>query len=334
MSFYYSERDRYSPSGKERAPREKNIYGRVRELFNFDGVSKMILGVGDCRTGTTAWLAAMARANFPAYYQIGKGGMRCMLKNMEEDTDKWVPDKVNFGEKGSIVVAKETIGPQNITECTFNPVKAYSYSDYDKKGLDPNQLHVVFFVRNPVSTLQSWHNVFGEGAKKSGVKPIDSEQLIYNYMLSAQTELQIYDQLNQQNIPHTVFAQELLQAPEGINQAYHSAQILKTISDRAGAPISDKQALFAVSDWQKQGAEYLKKKIYFPNEPNYNYEGGIYPTLASEGYGYLHRSVSQDSLTPLHLSGFQSAELIDSYNDLLDKSAQDLGINDYDHLYL
>lgn len=338
MAFSYTE-GRFYPhkrtNGKEGIfPEKKNIYGQVRDLFNFEGVDKMILGVGDCRTGTTAWLAAMARAGFPAYYQVGKGGMRCLLKNMSDNENNWIPDSVHFGEKGRTVVAKETIGPQNNIECTFNPVKAYSYSDYDKKGLSPDQLHVVFFVRNPVSTLQSWHNIFGDGARKTGAKPLDPDVLVSNYMLAARTELTIYDQLLQNNIPHTVFAQELLQAPAGVSQAIHSKNILRTITDRAGTPITDKQALFAVTNWKKQGVEYLEKRIFFPNEPNYNYEGGIYPTLASEGYGYFHQNVSQANLSPFDLTSFQSAELIDSYNDLLERSAQDLGVEQIDHLYL
>lgn len=336
MSYAYTEG--YRPFNPEQDKSEKNIYGKVRDLLHFDEVDKMILGVGDCRTGTTAWLAAAVRAGFPGYYQAGKGGMRCILKNIQEGNNpnkRWVPDNIYFGQHGRTVVAKETIGPQNPTECSFNPVKAYSYSNYDKKGLDPSQLHIVFFLRNPVSTFLSWEKVFSkEVSKKSHVKPLDLGTLKSNFTLAARTEMDIYKQLVEENRSFTVFAQELLQAPPGVDQAVHSAQVLQTIFDRAGAPISDNQAMFAVSNWREQGPDWLKDRIFFPNEPDYNYEGGIYPTLNSEGYGYIHRDTSLRALNAFDLSYFESADLIDFYNDHLHESAEHLGIKEFEHLYL
>ena len=318
----------FSPNG-ENSVRERSplIYGgRIREHLHLEGVDKMILGVGDCRTGTTAWLAAASRIGFPAYYQPGKAAMRCMMQEGYE------PEDIYFAQPGKpIVVAKETIGPQNIEECTLNPVRTYKYDNYDNRGLNPSQLHVVFFIRNPVAILRSWHKIFGPG---SSVSPMDLSQLIHNFVHSAQKEREIYSELVMQEIPHTVFAQELLEPPEGIDQATHSARVMQTIFERAGITVSDEAALFAVSDWQKEGVENLKARIKFPREPHYNYEGGIYPTLASKGYQFVPQQVSLDDLTDDERSVFQTTDLIGFYNDLLPVSAQHLLVERYDHLSL
>lgn len=335
MSIFFSHLER--PYAKESLPKEKDIYGRIREYLHVDGVDKMILGIGDCRTGTTAWLAAASRAGFPAYYQPAKAALRCL--KTEKNGPPTTPEHIYFGEKGNIVVVKETIGPQNHTESTLDPVKSYTHNKFDNKGLDPSQLHVVFFVRNPVSVLQSWHRIFGEGVDESrGLHAMHPDVVDANYVTAAQTEISIYEDLVNKNISHTVFAQELLTPPSWMNPAdynNHYASILSTIFDRAGTPITPEQAMFAVSGWNVQGPQYLMDRITFPREPVYNFEGGISPTLESHGYQHVTKNATLADITNDDIRDtFETAQLTLYYNELLKVSAEHLDVPEHERFYL
>lgn len=334
MFLSYLEQSKY----REGQPKEKDIYGRIREYLHVDGVDKMILGVGDCRTGTTAWLAAAARAGFPAYYQPAKAALRCI--KTEKNGERLTPQHIHFGEKSNIVVAKETIGPQNHTESTLDPVKSYTFNHFDNKGLNTNQLHVVFFVRNPVAILQSWHRIFGGGVVNKGLNAMHPDVVDANFVTAAQTEMGIYEELHNKNIPHTVFAQELLTPPEWMKKEdhhIHYERILSKIFNRAGAPITDEQAYFAVNNWQQEGSQYLLDRITFPTEPVYNFEGGISPTLESPGYRHVANNATLADITNDDLRDtFQTAELTLFYNELLQISAKHLDVDasDYERFYL
>ncbi len=339
MSIY---REQFMDQERRRQAKETNVYGEVRQHLHFDGVDRMILGIGDCRTGTTAWLAAAARAGFPAYYQIGKGALRC-IQNTEIDLNSgdklYVPEHVSFGQRGNVVVAKETIGPQNSTECTYNALRSYLHNDYDNKGLDPSQLHVVFFARNPVATYHSWKQAIGEG---SPIHPMDSKTMEGHFLLAALTEKAILKQLREDNISHTVFAQELLVPPPGVSQADHSAYILSTIFDQAGAPLATDQAMHAVTNCQEgantinqyPGLTFFKNNIKFAHEPPYNWDGAIAPTLKGDSYKAMPQQVSLNSLNDSERRFFQTTEIFDTYYyDLLPQSIDQLGLEEFETFY-
>lgn len=329
MAIPWAEQSRYTRQEGKSTPKETGtIYDEIRKHLHFKGVEKLMLGVGDCRTGTTAWLAAASRIDFPAYYQPAKAIMRCLMADQE-------PEDIYFTKKRrKIVVAKETIGPHNPIECTLNPLDLYlsdgKSHNGDNRGLSPEQLHVVFFLRNPVAILKSWQKAFSEDNK---VNPIDPKTLLSNFVLAARTEMLIYKQLQEQEISHTVYVQELLQDLDGRGD-FHEPYILQRIFSNAGIPLSPTQAVYATTGWQEQGAPGLKKRIKFPYEPPYNAEGTTDRILNSTRYQFVGQPATLADMTSYELTAFQSAGLIKFYNQLLPVSADHLGVYNFSHLSL
>lgn len=334
MAIYFKKEG--TPRNGSEFPQRETLYGKIRKHLNFDGVDQMVLGIGDCRTGTTAWLAASRRLKFPVFYQPAKAILRCIVANEQ-------PEEVVFGmnqgkngfvskeqldepdEPKKIVVAKDTIGPHNPIECTLNPLDAYLYSAQDNRGLPQEKLFVNFFVRSPIRIWESWKKVFHR---------TDPDFLLANFINAAQTERGVYEQVLQLGIPHTVFAQELLQDVDGRGKN-HPAQVLKTLYSRAGILLPDNDFIHATTGWNKKGQPSEKSQIIFPKEPPYDSEG-IDTTLNSSGYFYVGPKTSgtPEDLTPHELNMFESAYLFDSYNQSLETSAEHLQVKNFEQFYI
>lgn len=107
---------------------------------------KLIVIVGPCRTGTTAFANVFAKAGITVYMQPIKSARRA-----KEAGKKIIPWKI---KEESMAVVKETLGA--ITEAEFfDPIEILLNIGYPRE-----KLVLIAMVRNPYKTLSSWREMW------------------------------------------------------------------------------------------------------------------------------------------------------------------------------
>ncbi len=150
-------------------------------------VSRVILSVSPCRSGTTVFLRVFGYAGIESHYQELKNILRWRLHGEEI---KWqVPQR-----QGDTIYLKETIGPHTEIESRFNPLDVLL-----RAGFPPEKLHVVILGRAPLSTWSSWYEWWGKEATR-----------VENFILSYTTTDQVRRQARRQGIPLTTLIYEAI----------------------------------------------------------------------------------------------------------------------------
>jgi len=150
-------------------------------------VSRVILSVSPCRSGTTVFLRVFGYAGIESHYQELKNVLRWRLHG--KDTVWQIPQR-----PGDTIYLKETIGPHTEIESRFNPLDVLL-----EAGFPPEKLHVVILGRAPSSTWSSWYEWWGEGATT-----------VENFILAYTTVERVRRQAEQQGIPLTVLVYEAI----------------------------------------------------------------------------------------------------------------------------
>lgn len=111
---------------------------------------KIYLGVGPCRSGTTAFLQVFANAGVKSWYQP--------IKTMLRDS---VKKKLNYDfelPSTDSIFIKETIGAGTKLECTLDPLRILI-----EAGVPKEKIEVIGFVRDPIAVQASWNKYVKEG---------------------------------------------------------------------------------------------------------------------------------------------------------------------------
>ncbi len=204
-------------------------------------VSRLILAVAPCRSGTTVFLRVFGAANIQSHFQPLKNILRWHLqtdaKNLPQmHAAHWHvpqdPDKTVF--------LKETLGPYVQAESLFNPLDVLL-----KAGVPSNKLHLIIMGRAPLSTWVSWDQWW---RGKTSVE---------NFVMAYEKTERIRQQALAHNIPTTVWVYEAL-------KTYTASTLIPILFKRLEIPYTDK----AIQKWDTLppfGAP--ESNIVFPKEP-------------------------------------------------------------------
>ncbi len=138
-----------------------NIANSIKIPKNFG--SKIVLGIGHCRSGSTFTMRLMGCSQVKSFHQPLKTILRWQMQNRLYN---WIVPSDNA------IYVKETIGPYTNIESSFDPIQVILRI----KGIDLDNIHLIYLVREPQQTLASWINEWA-----GVVKP---KQLIINFILS------------------------------------------------------------------------------------------------------------------------------------------------------
>nr|VFK23584.1 MAG: hypothetical protein BECKLPF1236B_GA0070989_13652 [Candidatus Kentron sp. LPFa] len=149
-----------------------------------DEVSRLILSVSPCRSGTTVMLRVFGASGIESHYQELKNVLR--WREQSDSTRCRLPQG-----RDRIVYFKETIGPYTELEALFNPLEVLL-----RAGFPPEKLQVLITGRAPLTTWASWvHHWYGK---------TDVDRFILAYRTTEQVRLQAH----RQNLPVTVLVYE------------------------------------------------------------------------------------------------------------------------------
>jgi hypothetical protein len=226
-------RNSVSCPDKKRTVSSKDVTDRI-DIVDLERVSRVILSVSPCRSGTTILLRVFGAAGIESHFQQLKNVLRWQLQGA--DVTWQVPQRPD-----ETVFLKETLGPYTEAEARFNPLEVLLGA-----GFPPQKLKVFIVGRAPLSTWASWD------AWWRGKTSVDK------FILAYKTTEQVRRQAHQQGIPVTTFVYEAL----GNNG---SETIVKNVFERLGVPYSPP---IAVKGWNKLppfGAP--GSNIVLPDEP-------------------------------------------------------------------
>nr|VFK53951.1 MAG: hypothetical protein BECKTUN1418F_GA0071002_10348 [Candidatus Kentron sp. TUN]VFK55948.1 MAG: hypothetical protein BECKTUN1418E_GA0071001_10357 [Candidatus Kentron sp. TUN]VFK61445.1 MAG: hypothetical protein BECKTUN1418D_GA0071000_11522 [Candidatus Kentron sp. TUN] len=147
-------------------------------------VSRLILSVSPCRSGTTVMLRVFGAIGIESHYQELKNVLRWQLQ--DGDAQWQLPQGRN-----EIVYLKETLGPYTELEALFNPLAVLLQA-----GFPPEKLQVLIIGRAPLTTWASWSDQW-----RGKTTP---DRFILAYRTTEQVRLQAH----QQNLPVTVLVYE------------------------------------------------------------------------------------------------------------------------------
>ena len=179
-------------------------------------VSRVILSISPCRSGTTVFLRVFGYAGIESHYQELKNLLRWRLHG--KDRTWQVPQR-----PGDTIYLKETIGPHTEIESRFNPLDVLL-----KAGFPPEKLHVVILGRAPLSTWSSWHEWWGEEATT-----------VDNFILAYTTAEQVRRQARRRRISLTILVYEAIRDND-------AETVVRSLFGRLGVPYSTA----AVSGWR------------------------------------------------------------------------------------
>ena len=195
----------------------------------------ILLAVAPCRSGTTTQLRVFAQAGMQAHYQPLKAVLRSLMHGEQREYE--IPAASNL-------FIKETIGPYTQTESEFNPVEVLLLAGYPK-----DKLHVLVEMREPLSTLASWYEMFSFNR--------DRETLFQNFMTAYRTVGQTRTRAIDQGVPVTTYVYEAQRDNE-------PAKAVSRLFADLGLPYSDS----VVRGWENLPSfGTVESGIYFPPEP-------------------------------------------------------------------
>lgn len=113
-------------------------------------VPRLLIAIAPCRTGTTAQLKVFSSIGIDSEYQPIKG-----IQRRTAYDGKTGPFIIPCEEKNKILFIKETLGPYNRGECTYNPLRVLYNSGYDE-----SKITAIFEMRDPIDTYASWVTQF------------------------------------------------------------------------------------------------------------------------------------------------------------------------------
>lgn len=112
-------------------------------------ISRVILSVSPCRSGTTALLRVFSGAGIESYFQELKNLLRWKLHGQKFH---WFFPHTEV----STIFMKETLGPFTEAEARFDPLEVLL-----KAGVPPTKLHLLTYGRDPIHTWTSWNHWWG-----------------------------------------------------------------------------------------------------------------------------------------------------------------------------
>ena len=198
-----------------------------------DRVSRIILSVSPCRSGTTILLRVFGAAGVESHFQQLKNILRWQLQG--RDVQWQIPQR-----PGDTVYLKETLGPYTDAEAQFNPLDVLLSA-----GLPREKLHIVIVGRAPLSTWASWYEWWG------------SVTSVEKFILAYDTTERIRQQGHDERIPVTTCVYEAIRdnGPE---------TVVKNLFQRLDVPYT----AIAVGGWDRLprfGAP--GSNIVLPEEP-------------------------------------------------------------------
>lgn len=197
--------------------------------------SRIFLAIAPCRSGTTTQLRVFAEAGMQAHYQPLKAVLRSLMHGEQREYE--VPAAQN-------VFIKETIGPYTQTESQFDPLEVLLLAGYPK-----DKLHVIVEMREPLSTLASWYEMFSFNR--------DREALFQNFMTAYRTVAQIRARAIEQGVPTSTYVYEAQRDND-------PSKAVSRLFAGLGLPYSDR----VVKDWENLPPFGTPESgIYFPPEP-------------------------------------------------------------------
>ncbi|MEK7177927.1 MAG: hypothetical protein AAB705_03815 [Patescibacteria group bacterium] len=190
----------YEPVPKPLPDYYAEIASRTR--WNKDNPPNIVFAIGTARTGTTASLNVFKGSkaqdsegqtyDIPVAYQHFKAGLRHAMLGWKENPN-WEFQIPN----APVYYMKDTVGPYTAKESEYNPLKVFEQMGYPMDKIFP-----VFFYRDPLDSFASWID------KWSSIVP--RETLFDNFIIAANTLLEIKNEVEVKGIPHATFLYETI----------------------------------------------------------------------------------------------------------------------------
>lgn len=164
------------------------------DVGNKDKVSKLIVSISPCRSGSTALLRVFGASSINSHYQEVKNILRWRMQNQEIS---WLIPQ----EPEKSIYLKETLGPYTKAESSINILDILI-----KAGYPPEKLRLIIYGRAVLSTWTSWLQYWGDKTTL--------ENMILSYKTTEKSRLQAVDM----GISTTVIVYESLRdnSPEKI----------------------------------------------------------------------------------------------------------------------
>jgi hypothetical protein len=257
-------------------------------------VSRVILSVSPCRSGTTVMLRVFGATGIESHYQELKNVLRWRLQGGDV---KWqLPQR-----PGETVYLKETLGPYTETEALFNPLDVLL-----RAGFPPEKLQVLIVGRAPLSTWASW-DAWWHG-----------KTTIERFILAYQTTEQIRQQALQHGLPVTVWVYETIR-----NNG--AKTVVRNLFRRLGVPF----APVAVKGWRALppfGSP--DSNVVLPEEPPIFFVQNLHASIEkADKLAFFSRTKSIPNLRQTEVSGIGEAGIPKIYEVWRRACEKNLGIS-------
>ncbi len=263
--------------------------------IDFQGqIPNIILGVGPCRSGTTAMLRVFAEAGIDAWSQPIKTTLRDFLNGKPNPYVFTVPDK-------PVIFIKETLGADTREESTLNPLAVLLDA-----GVPAEKLHVLALTREPLATVDSWIRV---------IKKSSPEELVAHALQAITTTARIKQQADRLGISTNSFVYESLRD----NQP---SSVIEKLFNRLGLPFSSS----ILENWLIQPLEHHPHLHLIPQLDVYQTREDVYGKLRKSNGLTFFPPKEEEIVKQLHPDYFVSMHdngIFDVYNQLrLDCASQ------------
>jgi len=152
-----------------------------------------IFGIfGVCRSGTTAMQKLLISAGVVAYHQP----IKSTLSRGETVVDLSAGGRVSAEARRQIAI-KEAIGSYSVLACTYDALGPIADS-----VPTPEQVQTIITLKDPYNNFLSWIRMTENAPPR---KPVTTEQLLENFILSYKTLHGIFEESRRRGIKTTVF---------------------------------------------------------------------------------------------------------------------------------
>ena len=131
---------------QKRAVASHEVVTRIK-IADPQQVSRIILSVSPCRSGSTVLLRVFGATGIVAHFQEIKNILRWRMQGGEY---QWrIPQRVTE----QTLFLKETLGPYTMAESTLNPLKMLLDA-----GMPAHKIHLLLLGRSPLNSWASWRS--------------------------------------------------------------------------------------------------------------------------------------------------------------------------------
>jgi len=225
-----------------------------------DEDKKLLLCVSPCRSGSTAILHVFGAAGISSYYQP----LKTMLRWRSVGQEKYW----HLPKNESLIYIKETIGPYNHIESSFNPLNMLI-----EAGVKPSNIKLLILGREPKQAWNSWEYIWGSKTNKNLF--VDSYKTVEKIRIEA-------DALK---IKSTVLVYEALEK--------HRNHIFTELFSFFGLSFN----VSILDNWKsKTDANENYSKVIFPQEPDLYYVNNLHGSVESaNGISYIKHQINSES---------------------------------------